>query len=182
MFHEICLKQVYNLCLHNVWSLHPSDVCKVMTFSTHTLSIKPLTIHAHSCKNTHTYTHAHTFLCHLSLCCNQPSKRVTIILTAVFGYLSIRGHCCVVKHHCWQPHINLSYKRQVGLLFSLFFWMNMSLFSKKGADTSWCTIINYLLLPCCNTVTRSWKNVSHSISHEIWFYKHSLCALRDLSR
>lgn len=48
---EKCLSLVYNFCLHNVWSLHPSYVCKVMTFLAHTLSINFCTL---------THTHSHT--------------------------------------------------------------------------------------------------------------------------
>lgn len=54
-FHKRMLYQVYNLCLHNVCSLHPPCVCKVMTFSIHPLLIKLLTLHT----LTHTFNVCH---------------------------------------------------------------------------------------------------------------------------
>lgn len=98
VFCEKCLSQVYNLCLHNVWSLHPSYVCKVMTFSAHTLSIKLLTLYI--CVHTHTHTYTST----LSLCCNQWSSDtgVIIIFMVFFWYPASGGQCCVMRRHLWE--------------------------------------------------------------------------------
>jgi len=79
VFREKTLWQVYNLCLHNVWSLHPSYVYKVMTFSTHTLLIKLLNLH------TQTSAHTSTVGCYVVI-----GGSITIF-TYFFWYLSSGG-------------------------------------------------------------------------------------------
>ena len=73
---EKCLSLVYNLCLHNVWSLHPSYVCKVMTFLAHTLSIN-------FCTHTHSHTHTST-VCHYVVISSLSDTGVLIIFMGFF--------------------------------------------------------------------------------------------------
>ena len=114
VFREKSLSQVYNLCLHSVWSLHPSYVCKVMTLSAHTLSIKLNPAHSRTstvCNyvvisgymqhQTNDYTYGFLLISHLkrSVSCHSasPVGRCTIVPDCPF-LERVKSH----KRHFYQ--------------------------------------------------------------------------------
>lgn len=183
VFREKCLSQVYNLCLHNVWSLHPAYVCKVMTFSAHTLSIKLLTPHTH----THTST-----TCHYVVISGLSVTGVMIIFMVFFWYLALGGQCRVMRGSpVGRRTVVLNHLKEWNHLKDTFINKLLFFFCCLGGyificqrkklildDVQWLTSLYISVYTLAAALLRHYytcpernclENVSHSFWHEIWF-------------
>lgn len=128
------MSQVYNLCLHSVWSLHPSDVCKVMTFSTHALSIKLLPLHA----RTHRHTPTSAIYHYNAVISGLSDTGVTIKLSLdvlPWQVSVVSGRCTLVSIIRLQKGRNHIKDASMNLRCFLFLgWLYIYL-SKKGGDS-----------------------------------------------